>query len=92
MKVLVITVDRERTDIHRIDLEEGKYMSPLFTSGHFQNQADEIAQLIFKERPQKVIVEKMGVGHGLYDALKARLEYYGITLNEKGTLDWGNFY
>lgn len=66
--LMLVDADRDRTCLHKMNVITGDYLIPKYITGTFAEQAIHILDIIIKEKPDKIIFDKFGVGYGLYDA------------------------
>jgi hypothetical protein len=86
MKLLVADVSREGTSIHKVLVEEGKYFYIRKLEGDFNEQAEQIILITLNQRPNKVIVEEIGIGKGLLDTIIKKFSLCGLKLKDDGTV------
>lgn len=66
--IYIVDNDRDSTLIHKIDTENGVYLSPRRIRGlSFDAQARKLISLVEEEKPSQIIFDKMGYGKGLWD-------------------------
>jgi hypothetical protein len=86
MKLFIVEVTREETFINEILVDKGKFKAFRKISGNFIQQAEQIVLLLLKEKPDKIIVEDVGIGKGLIDALINIMSNYKLELLNNGTV------
>ncbi|MED3440240.1 hypothetical protein P4393_12315 [Bacillus subtilis] len=89
MKLMVVDVNRDETLIHEVLVNEGKHVALKRISGHFNEQARELTLFVLKERPEKLIIEDVGIGKGLLDAVNKEMSSCGFKLKDDGTVVYG---
>ena len=82
MKVFIIETDISESIIHKIDIENGDYLTPRRLTGNMVKRASDGLVEILKERPSKVIVEKIARGESFLDNLINTMQKHGISLSE----------
>jgi hypothetical protein len=86
MKILIVDAGTKETFVSKIDTDKGEYQPIRNIKGYFNEQAEAIVLMALKERPEKIIVDKIGVGYGLYDYLLKKMELYGLELKSDATV------
>lgn len=59
--------DKERTQIHRMDVITGYYLPPVYIDGTLVEQILKLVEVINKDRPDKIIFDRSGIGMGFYE-------------------------
>lgn len=66
--LMLVDADRDRTCLHKMNVITGDYLAPKYITGSFAEQAKHILDVVLKDKPDKIIFDKFGIGYGLYDA------------------------
>jgi hypothetical protein len=88
MKLFIIDAYKDETLIHRVLVDEGKYLIPKKLMGTFARQSDDLILLILKERPEKIIFDEIGIGRGLAGIFKDSAGKHGFLLREDGAITY----
>jgi len=83
--------------IHRIDVTKGVYERPLYAKGYMDEVIMQVIELMLKDRPNKIVIDKAYIGHMfedvLHKALWERSEYYNypvkIRIDDCGNITYG---
>lgn len=67
---------RERTVLHRMNVITGDYLTPFSMSGTFQEQIAKLFEVVYRDKPDKIIFDKNGAG----------LAFHSIFMHEVGYL------
>jgi len=74
------------TKVTRILVEEGRISHLKRLSGSFTSQAHDLLGLVLTNRPEKLLIDKGGIGLGLYEAVISEIGKYEIALKQDGTI------
>ncbi len=67
--------DRFPTTLHRMNVITGDYLMPIYLRNVFINQIEDLASIILRDRPDKIIFDKFGGGFVFYENFMKRLKY-----------------
>jgi hypothetical protein len=90
----VVDVGRDETFIHRLDLDEGKYLRGKRLRGTMRIQVMDFVWMVEQDRCNRIIFDEMGYGRGFKDLfnemVKDRLwyldEFGNVKLKEEPTI------
>lgn len=80
-------------EIKRLNVVDGDLLMPKrFVGKDFNNNVQLLIELIVKEKPQKIIFDKVGISRGFYDLFLTKLEHmsetYGINVDPFGNVSF----
>jgi hypothetical protein len=68
--LFIVDAGMDYTVVHRVDINSGKYLAPRkLGNKNFNDIARAIALLIMEDNCRQVIIDTMGIGMGVKDAL-----------------------
>jgi len=80
-------------EVKRLNVVDGDLLMPKrFIGKDFNNNVQLLIELIVKEKPQKIIFDKVGISRGFYDLFLTKLEHmsetYGINVDSFGNVSF----
>lgn len=89
--LFLIDCDRDRTTVHRIDLNLGQYLMPKkLRKGSFTEQVVDLTSIIEKDMPVKIVIDEFGLGKGFSDAFGWRVKHpsVGFSVDMNGNIKY----
>ena len=86
MKLFIADAGRDYSVIHCVDVAKGEYLLPKRTKGNFNDQANQLLQLVLKHRPEKLVFDEHGIGLGLKNRFELLLKECNLDVTLDGTV------
>lgn len=87
-RVFVVDGGLDKSPVQKLDMENGRTLLSVELIGSMAEQSDQLIVIVLKERPERIIFDKMGFGLALYDQFLGKIQLMSVGLLPNGELKY----